>query len=219
MQESITSQNSDYNSRPTVVNRLTTLKRTWLTTQKEKDLAYEKKRAWILAASKECMLRLNEPTVLEALAFLTDHVTGIGKPSIGAIQEAIAKTKTGYLSYCTVQTILKRLEVKGAIKSQARHNKTPGKFKDSNIYVLIGYEYKLANHSLDSMNSLNLSPLTGRERDQEREKESDSARASPAEPPKEEEKAPLEVGLEALKKAREILERDRQQNPERFSRN
>jgi hypothetical protein len=116
--------------------------------------ANQHKIMWVKAATIECKLRLNEPVVLEALAFLTDPRMGIGKPSIATIMERILDKKGTYLSYNAVQGILKRLEFKGAIGSIA--GKYKNGWRETNTFKLIGFEYKLANNSPDSGTGINL---------------------------------------------------------------
>ncbi len=113
------------------------------------------KMAWIKASIQEGGLRGNELIVVEAVAFLTDPVYGKGTPSIGAIQEQCLK-KTSSIHRDTVSQCLKRLVQKGVITSEFRG------VKRTNLFTLVGFEYKSESCYRDSRHNINsLPPLKG----------------------------------------------------------
>lgn len=121
-------------------------------TQQEFQETHEHKRAWLRAACVEGKLRGNEGVVLEALAFLTNPATGVGSPAIGSIQEKLIE-RGFMIGYNTVRETLARIQNKRIIEQ------TQGRFvggkKTTNTFKLVGYEYKSAFYSPESVDSLN----------------------------------------------------------------
>jgi len=120
-------------------------------------MSHIQKRAWLKAATLECKLRLNEPKILEIIAFCTDPINGVGHPAIGTIKEIYESSGGGTIGYSTISKIISRLKAKGALRVTERS-------QSSNLYELIGYSYKSESCSSDSTHDLN-SCLNLRDRD------------------------------------------------------
>jgi len=140
--------------------------------------SHDKKREWIKETKLRLALDNNELSVLNALAFQTDPITGVGRPTILTLLKDI---HVSTLSYRTVIRVLDRLAIKGAITKE----RGPRILKDCvwtsrNHYSLIGYEFKLPFKSDNVSCSLN-SPLTKVNKDHNhiRERDDNDLSASP----------------------------------------
>lgn len=117
--------------------------RNYLTADQFSD-THSKKRAWLKAVTQEYKLKENLVATLEAFIFKADAVTGRGEPSLSTINE----NRRTAISYRTMIRHMACLTDKGVLLKFAgdrtnikRTDQTP-----PNIYVMVGYEYKLEDY-------------------------------------------------------------------------
>lgn len=115
-------------------------------TRKQLMSSHEQRREWVKNKSIEHKLNRTQVLVLEALAFLTNPETGEGVPALGTIQERVS-TRYADIHYTTVQRCLVKLAKLGIIQCIRRG------YKLTNLYILIGYEFKLESISSQLLNN------------------------------------------------------------------
>jgi hypothetical protein len=149
MRSIVTVANTQVNSQ---IQKTDYVARKWLDTPNFND-SHAQKRAWVREKKLQLGLRMSEPLVLEALAFLLDAVDGTGRPTIATLKKS--KLLESYSTKAIINSI-GRLAKKGAIeKVRGPRILKDGVWTSRNHYRLIGYEFKLPVKREESSISLN----------------------------------------------------------------